>query len=698
MATPEEFIEIADFRPGIWSDMHAGVLDSGLLEITDAVEGFLPGNGAATIENTNNCRADKMGALVPLPSLSGSAQEVTGMPDDEYGTAFRPAANPRAYLLDAELSPVRWYGFGDDPLSNDALPSVYTLWGFLYEPDGDGVASGYYMYVLGREYRLDARWQDVYDFMFARTDTRRLNANSGGVVPAGSLTIARFDENASAGIIETDGVIFRTYQTMPVMVAAASLRNTEQPDGRLLETGVIPAAEQAWLTDYVPSPGNVAPVKRPSAYTPALLTSAFRFSPSVIGMSLGDTTNNDNPFDVTGVKPADEWTWHTRDVQQQSIFNFNCPTAVTQAVAHQGRVVFPDLVGMPRLFLVTREFDPAAVDEEQMNFSDDMLWYSAWGLPIGEVVTISAADYMSAYSPLQVAEDQIAQIGVVGVLTADELLVVKSTGGGAIVRGDLDNPTVRRLPHIEPTYNTACKGTQSPIGYVYGSRTGVHLFDGSGTTRKLSRQLDGFFWDPYDDDDPVITGAYGRFAYWNGLIHVPNNFVYDIESDGWWRWRIDIGKFNIYLINNIGQLWMFPCVDESSVASPRSLFYAANIDRLASSYSWQSHPLIETRGRRVSVQDVRILGTSKGGGAATFTVTLTGYDEGGNSIASDAITLTCDNTLFPQVMREDITPNFVAEYIQVRVEAASNVANTPAPKLHSLRLGIKPRQTTPRQG
>lgn len=81
---------------------------------------------------------------------------------------------------------------------------------------------------------------------------------------------------------------------------------------------------------------------------------------------------------------------------------------------------------------------------------------------------------------------------------------------------------------------------------------------------------------------------------------------------------------------------------------------------------------------------------------ATIKVTLTGRDETGAQVAAPEITLTTAASEEPQVLRADVTPNFVAEYVQVRIFASG--VNSRAPKIHNLRLGIKSRQRTPRHG
>ena len=81
---------------------------------------------------------------------------------------------------------------------------------------------------------------------------------------------------------------------------------------------------------------------------------------------------------------------------------------------------------------------------------------------------------------------------------------------------------------------------------------------------------------------------------------------------------------------------------------------------------------------------------------STIKVTLTGRDETGAQVAAPEITLTTAAAKEPQILRADVTPNFVAEYVQVRIVA--NAGSGRAPKIHNLRLGIRSRQRTPRHG
>jgi hypothetical protein len=101
MPTPDQqsgstFIEIADFSPGIHSDRSAAQTVRGTAA-TD-LAGALPGNGAARVANTENCHADKTGALVPLPRA-----RTTGMQDAIYPGLPLEQSRPYRYVLDAQV-------------------------------------------------------------------------------------------------------------------------------------------------------------------------------------------------------------------------------------------------------------------------------------------------------------------------------------------------------------------------------------------------------------------------------------------------------------------------------------------------------------------------------------------------------------------------------------------------------------------
>ena len=77
-------------------------------------------------------------------------------------------------------------------------------------------------------------------------------------------------------------------------------------------------------------------------------------------------------------------------------------------------------------------------------------------------------------------------------MTANQLIVVKDLGGGYVVQGDLDDPTIVRLPNLmSPDGTTTIRGTQTPRGWVYsaGDR-GVYIWNGGDQAEPLSTQVD----------------------------------------------------------------------------------------------------------------------------------------------------------------------------------------------------------------
>src|SRR5690606_37897579 len=275
MADPEDYIEIADFSPGIWSDTHAADTTSNPPEMGDGLRGFLPVNGAATIENTWQCHADKTGALVPLPIIGLPSQFhwEEGIPDQWYGPQYRPPTRPGAYVLDAELSPLRFYA-GANYAINSANWSLHILWGFYYDPGFDGENNGYRAYILGREYRGIALWQRKMDFMFCRGSARP-DHPAYMPLPAGSLCVAHVDLNARRSVIASKGVRFDLSYVSSVVVALGSVRHVASPErDAWTDPDVEPlsgfSVEQGWLTQVPNPPGGGSTSYRPSNFAPVV--------------------------------------------------------------------------------------------------------------------------------------------------------------------------------------------------------------------------------------------------------------------------------------------------------------------------------------------------------------------------------------------------------------------------------------------
>ncbi len=129
------------------------------------------------------------------------------------------------------------------------------------------------------------------------------------------------------------------------------------------------------------------------------------------------------------------------------------------------------------------------------------------------------------------------------------------------------------------------------------------------------------------------------------------------------------------------------------------VWYTFNHDILDTSYSWQSHPIILGVDRALSVQNITMQATSASttGTAPTVTVTIRGFDRTGDLQYTRTNTLTLALEALPQLLREDVADNPVVDYITVQLEATDS-NDKPAPKIHNIKVGVKPRARIPRHG
>jgi hypothetical protein len=305
-------------------------------------------------------------------------------------------------------------------------------------------------------------------------------------------------------------------------------------------------------------------------------------------------------------------------------------------------------------------------------------------------------DRLTASAPLQphvfggggeFVEEVTSGIGTMASLSADELLVVKHSGGGYLLRGSVTNPTVTKLPFIESTYGVVSSPVATPMGLVYGSRNGVFVWDGGQTSRHISPQLDGFFW---RHTATKYQGHSARFGWWHPWVMAPNGFMFDTRNQGWWRLDNPNGHeaYNVYAVSNRDRLYAFPW--RLGAASPANVVWnQADSDVLASQWSWKSQPLYETRDTAFKVRDVTILATAADIGS-TVTVTVVGIDETGLLVSLVPVTFTLSDNLDQpqQLMKDASSPGAGAlAYIQVKV-VANNTNSLTAPKVHSVTLGV----------
>jgi hypothetical protein len=282
-------------------------------------------------------------------------------------------------------------------------------------------------------------------------------------------------------------------------------------------------------------------------------------------------------------------------------------------------------------------------------------------------------------------EENTSGIGLIASLSADELLVVKHTGGGYLLRGSIASPTVTKLPFLESTYGVVASPAMTPIGLVYGTRNGVFVWDGGETSQHISPQLDGFFWN--HAPGLAYDGHRGRFNFWHPWVMAPNGFMFDTRHNGWWR--LDDPSthdaYSVYATSENNRLYAFPF--QHSAARP-TLWNEASPDVFASSWSWRSQPLVETRDIAFKLRDFTILATATDVGS-TITVTVSGFDADGVEVTIPPETITLGDALDrPQMVNRDLTGQTSAlSYMQVRIQGG-NTGGLSAPKLHSISFGV----------
>lgn len=640
MADPKEYIEIGDFRPGIYSDLMAtGNTASSSTQLV--TRGYQGSNGAAVVENTFDCRADDSGALVPF-WRKNIGNTLFRMPPGLISTppstaAYWPGGIPVVYTLDGRQNRMRvesgWMG---SPLG------ATVLYGMYFSPGG---TSTYDAFVQGMEVDAGGTRNNLYwtKWTPAIQPATRL-------IPSGNISFSRGQNIAT---LATDGAWLYS------QVITADFPN---PGTALtLYNGTIAANEVAFIGSNLSTNGIAGNTYDETCYFFASQQQAvsIKFTDFLYATGYADFATN-----RTGM-PAVTVTWIA-------------PTNTTLAAMHQGRLVLASWTSRSTSLTT--------------NGGGDRLYYSPVRRPTGFVPATSRSTYL----PLVPGETPTSPIGTIGVVTADQLFVAKAKEGAVIISGDLSNPTIRNIPYAEPTGGVIMSGVQTSIGYIYGSPNGIFVWQGGDTTQKLSMQLDGFFWDHTLGTEAQVggtvfkyTGSRGRFGWWNEHVFVPNNFVLDTTNGGWWKISTtNDTAYNVYDVDDLNHLYCFPW---RVTPTQLRMFDTYSTESLASSYSWQSQPLMETRGRRQSFQEIRALVTHRGTTPATMTVTLTGYNQDGSSVTPVATTFTIPVNQNPQLLYKYITPNFLAEYVQVRIQMNSNLSTDQAPKLHNIRFGVSER-------
>lgn len=634
-----QWLVLNDFSPGIYGDIHGGVANSS--------RGALMGgkNGAATIDKTYRCGTDQFGALVPLAAAttSQSSQIIPSLDNTKATSSFYPSTMIAAYLVDAVTFGPYSTTF-DWPEGNRTLDGQFltaTCWFFLYQPGGTGTA--YRQMYLVRMYYPGGTWDLVWD------SSGTTNYSSGFPHQIAAMTLAPRrmvttdpGNNPHSGISVSVAGLFTH--------AAGAMAADELP----LTT---------FDTDYSDQPN---PTFYPSwtLYGGAQHVNGYWVTWPNPGFTLPPKTWQ-NMYGVGGgANPA--------DLEQFDAGNqYGGASRMRFIVSHQGRLIA----------LTHRTKAAGRIHRLQTT-------YILYTLPFHDSSSgiVRNATFYGENS---------SDVMLMASLNTDELLMIRNSDGGLLIRGDIDNPTVVRLRNLESMYGVSHIPINSSQGLVYGTPNGVFAFQGGEVAVKLSEQIEGFFWDHRSSSsEPEYESQRGRFGIFHHYVCVPNNFIYDTRSKSWWRLSNPADRggvaYNCYTNDPVsGDLQAFPY---KLTGTQNVVWDTYHKETLAGSYSWQSQPLVETLDRSVSFRSVRLVASPGSNTAAcSVVVTLTGFTDEG--VAMNPIVTTFqfsgDGNGSPVIQHITLTPNFTAMYAQVLIEASA--ASGPAPKIISVQLSHAPR-------
>jgi hypothetical protein len=264
-------------------------------------------------------------------------------------------------------------------------------------------------------------------------------------------------------------------------------------------------------------------------------------------------------------------------------------------------------------------------------------------------------------------------------MSANEIFAVKGHGG-LYYTGDLDgNGSVVSLPMV-----TGAEIQQVPAinnaGVIYGNRgSGIWTWTHGPACQLLSPMMNPDFWTlpspvfPLDD----FGGISYSLTTLDDWIITPDNFLYDTQTNGWWRLEDDtVARFRY----NTGLSHYLYCSESyytDTYDTPVS-FYARETP--STYYSWQSHPQWETIDTLIDVREI----TLRVRGAGQVKVTLTG------ETSTSVSTFSGVSTILPVLLRQ---PSRIQDAnIAVKIEATGSGSPAVAPTVYECNLGYFPVQ------
>lgn len=368
---------------------------------------------------------------------------------------------------------------------------------------------------------------------------------------------------------------------------------------------------------------------------------------------------------------------------------------------HQGRTIF-----------ILEDQTSYDFTSEGQSAGPERLYYTPYGVTHPTTAQIAG--------PLVVSEENPSGYGTWASVSASELLLVKHRGGGIVIRGDIANPTVLRVPGIQSTGGIHAIGCHVPsVGFVYGTRAGVFAWTGaynrgglSDVSNALSDELPPNFWISNKNWPAALQGAEaraavgggtnrniygwyslaGRFAFSYPFVFAPNGFVLDTRPNrnnpqrpvgGWWQmeapsttvpalthWDISARANTVYGFREY--------IDDTHT----NAMTAYDLDTGGTSYYYESQPLVPSRNHYVECRELTVSCIASSV-LATLDITVTGLDDAGHTaiFQTSNITFTDTNITVKRF-------NLGVTATQVQVQITANGTDAAAPRVLGLSVGM----------
>lgn len=278
-------------------------------------------------------------------------------------------------------------------------------------------------------------------------------------------------------------------------------------------------------------------------------------------------------------------------------------------------------------------------------------------------------------------EENQSGVRVMASMNANELFIIKARGGGAIIRGSLDEPEIVRLPGLYSPGEIYSKAAVTPLGVVYGGPGGVYLWNGGDVSEHLSANIDnGEFWIPKDTSS-VRLGNLGEFAFSDPFIIAPNGYIFDTQSGGWWKLDTDsaTGETFSHLTSGQRGFWAIPAQIDAS-HSVAAYYYDPSTP--TSYYQWESQPFFQSLREKTSVREILLLVE----GAGTYSVYV--LDEDGNTVSFGSQSVTDDYVV--KMLRFNGRIDCYLPQVILQSEASPG---DPAGTIHKMELGVMSSRT-----